>query len=83
MTRLSHRKLAWALIGCLSVLAVTVDMTKSWMVADAAGGGEHSRLRLHDSRRGLKSVSIADTYITLCVCVCVCVCVDVSNALKM
>lgn len=64
----------WALIGWLFVLAVRVNMTKSWMVAAAAagggGGGEHSGLRLHDSRRKLKSVNITGTYITLRVWMC-------------
>lgn len=33
----------------------------------AAAGDEHSGLRLHDSRRKLKSVSITGTYINPCV----------------
>ncbi len=60
----------WVLIGWLFVLALAVNMTKSWMLAAAAGGGEHSGLRLHDSRRKLKSVSITGTYITPCVWMC-------------
>lgn len=64
----------WALIGWLFVLAVTLNMTKSWMIAAAAGavagGGDHSGVWFHNSWRKLKSVSIAGTYITVCVCVC-------------
>lgn len=61
----------WALIGWLFVLAVTVNMTKSWMVAAAAaGGGEYSRLWLHDTHWKRKSVSITGMYVTLCVAVC-------------
>lgn len=80
----------WALIGSLFVLAVMANMTKSWMAVAAAaaaaaagGGGERSRLRLCDSRRKLKSVSITGTYITLCVRVDECVCVYVCDVLKM